>query len=128
VKPLRSWILAVALGCFAAGTAMGWLLPSTLDAFVGDDDVADPGLEFVRRFAADFALSTDQRRLLLVVVRDRQQEELRVLRRAEFEQLPAALQSQIKNARRREEERIRFLLTPEQRERFDRQVRPDPYR
>lgn len=121
----RGWVLLLAAGSFAAGLVLGLLLPGAVSALDGGEAAADPQQDYVRRMAADFGLSKDQERVLHMVVATRQDEELGVLRRADFEQLPAALQTQIKNVRRREVERIRALLNPAQLLRYDAQVRPE---
>lgn len=101
---------------------VGWLLPPALAALAGSDAPADPTEVYVRRLAQDYGLDREQERLLRIVVQKRVADELAVLRGAQFELLPPALQTQIRTVRRWEEERIRRLLKPEQLARFDREV------
>lgn len=119
MKRLRLWILAVALGCFAAGMSIGMAIPGAMRARGGDAAV-DPDEHYVRRIAADFALDPAQERLLRAVVHRRAQDEWTAFRRAEFEQLPAQLQQELRAARSREEQRLRELLDrPDQRARYE---------
>lgn len=127
MNSLRLWILTSALGCFAAGMTSGLVLPDVLqaraDALANDRDEA-----YVRQFVADFGLDRRQEMVLRAIRADRRQKELAALRSAGLNELPPRLQAQILEARRRETERIRMLLRPDQQVSFDKEARPDENR
>jgi hypothetical protein len=125
VKGPQSWILAAALGCFAAGMTVGLVAPGVVDALAGPGPEPDPDVQYVRRIAADFGLSAQQERSLSLVVQARRQDQLDLLKKTDFDLLPDVLKNQLKTVRRKTDERIRYVLTPEQRERYDREARPD---
>lgn len=125
MKGPQSWILAAALGCFAAGMTVGFVAPGVVDALAGPGSEPHPDVHYVRKMAADFGLSAQQERSLAMVVQARRQAQLDVFEKADFDLLPEVLQSQIKTVRRQTDERIRHVLTKEQRERYDREARPD---
>lgn len=124
----QRWILACAVGCFAAGMATGIAASRIWPGCCGAeaDDEADE--QYARQLAADYGLSTAQLRTLRLVLRARHDEELAVFRRADFAQLPPRLQAELSQARRQERLRIRQLLDEDQRGRFDRQCGKDDQR
>lgn len=119
----QRWILGCALGCFAAGMTTGLVLPDVWAAVRGPASTDDPDETYASRLALDYGLDEAQRRTVLVVLRAGHEEELAVFRRAEFAQLPASLQAELKQVRRQQVQRIRYVLDPTQRARYDADVR-----
>jgi hypothetical protein len=124
VKGPQAWILGAALGCFAAGMTVGLVAPGIIDAIAGTA-APDPDVLYVRKLAADFDLSASQERSLGMVVQYKRKAEDELLRNAQPDQLPDPLKNKIMIVRREATERIRRVLTKEQRERFDRQARAE---
>ena len=125
MKGPQSWILAAALGCFAAGMTIGLVAPGVVDALAGRGAEPDPDVLYVRQMTADFGLSASQERSLAMVVQARRHEQLELLKKTDFDLLPEVLKTQLKSVRRKTDERIRHVLNKDQRERYDRQARPD---
>lgn len=117
---IRRWILAVALGCFAAGMVTGNLLGSYGVA------AAEPFQElgYVDDLAANYQLTSAQRRSVQMVLQNERAEESAIRASLEWRQLPPGLQSRLLALRNITRERIRVLLDPDQRERFDRDSLP----
>ena len=124
MKGPQAWILGAALGCFAAGMTVGLVAPGIIDVLAGTA-VPDPDVQYVRKLAADFDLSAGQERSLAMVVQYKRKAEDDLLRNAQPDQLPDPLKNQIMKVRREATERIRRVLTKEQRERFDLQARAE---
>lgn len=123
MKRLRLWILGATLGSFLAGMNAGLVIPRWLTS---DHDAAGPESDqaYVRSLVADFALRADQERRLRFVLQRCREEEEAAYRSAEPALLPPSLQTQLLEARGRMEQRIRALLDPEQRARYDLVSRP----
>ncbi len=122
-KRLRRWILGCAVGCFAAGTSVGLVLPSVVKACCPEDASGDLDEQYVQQMTVDFGLSTRQQGDLRIVMQRYKNEEVQVYRNANFDQLPASLQAELTAARRRWTDRIRALLNPEQQPRYDEKAR-----
>jgi hypothetical protein len=116
---LGLWILGCAVGCFAAGMAVGFVIPDVLAACCRDAGDLDPDERYVRQFAEDFGLSASQRQSLRVVLQRFHEEQVQVIRHASQDQLPPGLQAELTAARRRQSDRIYALLTDAQRIRYD---------
>jgi hypothetical protein len=67
VTSLRFWIVVLALSCFGAGLAGGWLAAARLHP---PPSAAGPFEEYQRQFAAQFELSPERTRLLGDVLAD----------------------------------------------------------
>lgn len=119
---LRVWILALALGSFAAGAAAGMLLPEMLAA---DQAVESPVDGYVRQLVARYSLDAEQERQLRLVLLADAKAEGDILRNADWSELPENLNNERLRNKRRTEERIRYVLTDEQRARYDRDSCPD---
>lgn len=117
---IRRWILAVALGCFAAGMVTGTLLGSYGAA------AAEPFQElgYVEDLATRYQLTSAQRHSVQMVLQNEWVEEGSIRASLEFGQLPPALQGKLRALRAKTRERIRVVLDPGQRERFDRDSEP----
>lgn len=125
MKQVRFWILGAALGCFASGMTVGSVIPGFAASGAGCGP-ADGGDEsYVSRFAADYGLQPAQERLLRLVVQSRVQDELQAFRGADFESLPESLKGQLRLLRGRADSRIRALLSVEQRQRYDAELRSE---
>lgn len=127
MRHLRLWILGAALGSFGAGMNVGLLIPKL--AADGDAPVPDhlrQDLDYVERLVGGYGLSAAQAQTLRQVLQAMREEELRVLREADAAQLPRALQTKLLAAHDRAEQRLRAVLTPEQRQRYDQDSRPQP--
>lgn len=127
MRHLRLWILGAALGSFGAGMNVGLLIPKLA---AGDEallpDHLRHDLNYVERMVGSYGLSAEQARTLRQVLQAMRDEELKVLREADTAQLPRALQSKLLAARDRAEQRLRAVLTPQQRHRYDQDSRPQP--
>lgn len=117
---IRRWILAVALGCFAAGMVTGTLLGSYGAA------AAEPFQElgYVEDLGTRYQLTSAQRHSIQLVLQNDRAEESSIRASLEWEQLPPSLQGRLLSLRNKTRERIRVLLDPGQRERFDRDSQP----
>lgn len=117
---IRRWILAVALGCFAAGMVTGNLLGSYGVA------AAEPFQElgYVDDLAANYQLTSAQRHSVQMVLQNERAEESSIRASLEWGQLPPAMQNRLLALRAMTRQRIRVLLDPDQRERFDRDSQP----
>jgi Spy/CpxP family protein refolding chaperone len=120
VKGPQAWILSAALGCFAAGMTVGFVAPGVVDALAGPGEARDPDAQYVRQLAADFGLTAEQERQLAMVVQARQQDLLELVNN-NLGLLPEPLKDQVLRVRRQTTARIRHVLTPEQRARYDRE-------
>jgi hypothetical protein len=122
VNAARLWVLGSAVGCFVAGMAGGLALPDVMHACCAQDP-QDPDAAYVQRMTEDFRLDPAQQRSLRMVLESCQRQELEVFHRARYESLPESLKNQLREARAQKEQRIRVLLTPEQRRLYDSKVR-----
>jgi len=117
---VRIWILAVALGSFAAGAVMGYLLPDVwaLDAATQ----ATPEQE-ASEIARKYGLSDEQYRRLVLVFEEQERQDLKILRAAKPHQLGADLTNKRLLQSRKTQQRIRFVLDEQQRALYDRDSR-----
>lgn len=125
MRHARLWILGAAFGSFLAGMNTGLLLPNLWTA--PEDSVPAEvrgDADYVAVLAASYGLSAAQAQSVRFVLQAAREEELAVLRAAEATQLPPALQAQLLAARARAEQRLRAVLTHEQRTRYDAESRP----
>lgn len=119
MRHLRLWILGAALGSFAAGMNVGFVVPGLFASPTEVSAETRHDLEYVERLAATYGLSADQQRRVRLVLQALHDEELAALRSAEAAMLPPAVQKQINDARSRVQQRIRAVLTDPQRARYD---------
>jgi len=119
-RPVGVWILAVALCCFAAGLVAGIAVPELLAAPRASEGPED----YARNLADTYALSDEQHRQLLMVLKEGERRELQILKSADWSQLPPALRAARLEANRKTEQRIRFVLDERQRALYDRDSRP----
>ena len=124
MKGPQSWILAAALGCFVAGMTVGFVVPGFVDALTAPGE-SDPDTLYVRQMARDFGLSAQQERKLAMVVQARRKAVADLVQGA-ADQLPEAMQNELKKVRRQADERIRYVLSQEQRVRYDQQTAGEP--
>jgi hypothetical protein len=120
MRAIRVWILGVAAGCFAAGMVVGHTFSHAADS--SSEDV----VEQVRDLTQRYGLSADQQRRLHLVLQHAREREIAILRSAQLEQLPRPQMAEVLKERNATEQRLRKLLDDEQRERYDRESRPDP--
>jgi hypothetical protein len=121
VTPARSWILGAALGCFAAGLAVGLTVPRAL---AGDSEAVSPEVDYVRELADTYSLTAEQQRSIRLVLQSARKEEMAVRRSIEVNQLPPQIQSRLLAVRSHAEQRIRAVLDADQRVRYDEDSRP----
>ena len=118
---LRLWILGVAVGSFAAGLVGG---------YVGSEQVANgqslpiSDHEYASDMAARYGLRTNQKRSLGLVLQGESQQEISILKNAQWSQLPPPVLAQLLQLRSVTERRIRAILDDEQRTHYDRDSRP----
>ena len=115
---LRLWILIVAVGCFASGLVCGLLLPPTIEEIRAHGLSPDSTELEIREFVRDMEMTPEQERQMRMIIEQYEIDELLVLKSG-FNQLSPTLQAAIRTARNRREERIRFILTPEQQRRYE---------
>ena len=120
-ESVRVWILAVALGSFAAGMVAGLTLPEMIAA---DRAPQTPEQQYARDLAERYGLTSQQQRSLALVLRNDREQQLEILSSADWSQLPAALRSRRLAGQRLTEQRIRALLDEHQRLKYDRDSRP----
>lgn len=118
---VRLWILGVTLGSFAAGMSVGLVVTKVASA-QGEKSGVDA--DYVRELVTTYGLSSGQERLLRFALQSWREEEIAVLTSAEATQLPEPIQRRLLQASRQLEQRIRALLDPEQRARYDEASRP----
>jgi ATP phosphoribosyltransferase regulatory subunit HisZ len=103
---------------------VGSVIPGLAEACTGRGGPADSADEdYVHRLVADYGLDPAQERLLRLVLQSQSQDELQAFRAADFESLPEALKGQLRLARGRTVSRTRALLSADQRQRYDAQLR-----
>lgn len=115
--------MAVALGCFAAGMVVG----STLFVHqISEAATAFPpqDVHYADDLAERYQLSGTQRRSLQLVLQHQRTEESAIRSSIEWSQLPGPLQGRLLALSGLTRQRIRLLLDPEQRTRFDRDSQP----
>ena len=114
-------MLAVALVSFATGMVVGFAVPEMLAA---DHSQTSKPVQFANDLDERYSLSADQRRSVVMVFEQDQLRELEILKDADWSQLPQSLRSERLAAKRKTEQRIRFVLDDEQRALYDRDSRP----
>lgn len=119
---VRLWVLAVALGSFATGMVVGFAVPEMLAA---DHAQASKPEDYANDLDERYSLSADQRRSAVMVFEQDQRRELEILKDADWSQLPQSLRNERLAAKRKTEQRIRFVLDEEQRALYDRDSRPN---
>lgn len=122
---VRLWILGAALGSFAAGMIVGVVVPRVVAAETG---VLSADAGYVRDMVASYGLSAAQERSLRLVLQAWRDDEIAILKSAEATQLPEPIQRRLLAARSQLEKRIRTLLDPQQRLRYDAASRPTDIR
>lgn len=112
---LRLWILGAVLASFAAGVNLGLAAPTLFAAEAAPtaDDT------YVRALAVDYELTGPQQQLLRMALQTRREEELALIGTVEADQLPEAVQRQMRAVQRKLDQRIRAILDEEQRARYD---------
>lgn len=120
---IHLWILAVALGCFVAGMSVGTTI---FGQQVSEAATAAPGQDvgYADDLARRYGLSAAQMRSLRLVLQHERAEEGAIRASIAWSQLPPALQSRLLALRGLTRQRIRLLLDPEQRARFDHDSQP----
>lgn len=88
----------------------------------------DADRDYVQRIVARYGLSSEQERSLRLVMQAEREEKLQAWLSAVVAQLPAALQNRLVAASRKSEQRLRKLMTEEQRARYDIDSRPQQAR
>lgn len=117
---LRLWILGAAAGSFAAGVAVGHLFPMATAA----SEAPALDLAYASDLTARYGLTSEQQRQLRAVLQVEWARSIEIVLSAAGNQLPQPQQGQMKDLRNTTEKRIRALLDPEQRARYDRESRP----
>ena len=128
----RSWMLATALGSFAAGTAVGLLIPrlGECEAMTSREQeytsraIADE--ELVSKLVANHGLTANQARSLRLIMQNNRDQEDALVRSVPTSELPQATQNRLLQLRHQTTQRIRVVLDPEQRARYDQESRPGP--
>ncbi len=117
---MRKWIVGLAAGCFAAGASVGHAVAGHSAGNIPFDEQA-----YIEKMTADYGLAPKQQQSLALVLRHSYEAETAILRNVQEDQLPPAVLSQLKHLRRQTEQRFRALLDDGQRERYDRDSRPE---
>jgi|RhiMethySRZTD1v2_1073278.scaffolds.fasta_scaffold00700_14 hypothetical protein len=125
-------MLAAAAGCFAAGTAVGLLIPRFAEAEAMPSSSArarEQDEKLVRDLVADLGLSGTQERSLRLILQDQREQEDQVIDRlltTEANDLPLATKNRLLWLRNRTTQRILVVLDPQQRARYERETKPGP--
>ena len=127
----RSWMLAAAAGCFAAGAGVGLLIPRLAEAeeMPRSAHAREQDEKLVRDLVADHGLSDSQARSLRLILQDQREQEDQViatLLSTEADDLPPATKNRLRSLRFTTTQRIRVVLDPQQRARYDQESRPGP--
>jgi hypothetical protein len=118
---LRLWIVAVAVGCFAAGMVVGNVIGER-SGVVESEPLFD--LAYAEQLVADYRLDAEQSRSLRIVLQAERAEEKAIRLAIAWTELPEPLQRKLLAARAKTGKRIRALLNPEQRLAYDRDSLP----
>lgn len=113
---VRVWILAVALGSFAAGTVVGFVLP---DLFAAERQLDTPQ-EDAQYLTDKYGLSAEQHRRLVMVFEEYHRNDLNILRSANPSQLHEDIRAKRLLNSRKADQRVRFVLDEDQRSLYDR--------
>ena len=113
---LGRWVVGAAAAAFAAGLAVGLALPRVADA-VATPPRADADERYVRDLGDRYDLSAAQTELIRMVLEAREGERMRLLL-GDTGRLPEQIQIELGSVDLRANERIKYVLTDEQRERF----------
>jgi hypothetical protein len=125
LKPTASvqrWVLAAGAAGFVAGLSIGLLGPRFVEAAAGPSE-DDPHARYAAELAVRYDLGPEQVRQVRLVLEERDRAHRRALMRDPL-RLPPALRDEVAAANRRAEERIKYVLTDEQRARFLRDSKP----
>jgi hypothetical protein len=113
---LRVWILALALGSFAAGIVVGIVIPEMFAAERGPETAQDSA-----KFLTDkYGLSAEQHRLLVLVHEEYERIDFQILKNLKPSQLDPAAQAERLQNSRKADQRVRFVLDETQRALYDR--------
>lgn len=118
---LRIWILAVALGSFAAGMVIGVALPGMIAARPAADT---PEQQYVREMAERYGLTAAQQRSLRLILQHDREQELEILSSADWGQLPKVLLNRRLEGQRMTERYIEALLDERQLALYQKDSRP----
>ncbi len=121
MKRVWPWILGAAFGSFAAGISVGLLAPNIVAASCLP---ASPDDAYVADMVATCGLRPAQERGLRLVLQAAREDEIRVLKSAEAEQLPPPINARLLQVRAQLEKRVRKLLDATQLERYEQASRP----
>lgn len=112
----RRWVLAAALASFGAGLVVGLVVPAIVEAVSAEGEL-EPDERYALELRDTYDLDAEQVRQIRVVLEERERQKRRVLLQ-DLERLPETLRQEVRRADRRAEERIKYVLTDAQRERF----------
>ena len=112
---MKRRVLAVASTFFTAGIGLGLLLPPLVGMVVAGEEESDAASKYVERFAAEYSLTGEQRRILWMIITERDDEELNFIR-SRF--LSNSDQNQLRMIKERADQRIMQLLDENQRQQF----------
>ena len=118
---LRLWIVAVAVGCFAAGMVVGNVIGGRSGAVENEPSF---DLAYAEQLVADYQLDAEQARSLRIVLQAWQAEEEAIRLAIAWTEMPEPLQRKLLAAGAKTGKRIRALLNPEQRLAYDRDSLP----
>ena len=126
-------MLAAAAGCFAAGTGVGLLIPRFAEAEAMPRSAQEEfnmntkaDNELVSKLVADHGLTQSQERSLRLIMQNQREQEFALRLCARVDELPAATQYRLQTLRYQTTQRIRVVLDPQQRARYDLESRPVP--
>ncbi len=122
---VQKWLLGAVLGAFGAGALAGLAAPRAVASLAGTTpETADEF--YVRELATRYGLDRHQVELIRMVLAARTADYLRVLL-GDQGRLPPELRFEVTEADRRAQERIKTVLTEEQRRRFLRDSTPEEF-
>ena len=116
-RRVRTWIAGTGLAGLCAGLALGWAIPTAIDAWLPEDPAGGNAATLNYFMAENYGLTREQRRLIRMVLEARDRDMLKEYRK-HAQNLPATLKTQIMDTRRLADERIYAVLSDNQREQY----------
>lgn len=117
---LRTWILAVACGSFAAGAVVGWIGSAHAHGSSSPPEEVAYAADVIERYGLD----NSQQWRLRAVLQNAREKEIEILKSAQVSELPPEVMRRLLDLRGRTEQYVRAVLDDEQRARYDRDSRP----
>jgi hypothetical protein len=116
-RPL-AWVLAAVVSAAGAGVAVGGLWCRQAAAKSRDVELQATDRQLLDQYTTDYKLAGEQVVLLRAILQQLREDEAEIYRR-NLPNLPAGVQNELVNARRKAQTRIEFMFDPAQRVRYE---------